>query len=539
MREIIRNNISVIGCGYWGKNLVRVFDELGALYSVCDINEKTLQQLRAAYPSVKKETNFCNILSDNEVEGVVISTRAEFHYQMAQQALLAGKNVFVEKPLALSVTEGAELVRLAQEKKKILMVGHLLEYHPAIVKLKELVDKGELGKMYYIYSNRLNLGKFRTEENILWSFAPHDVAVTLLLLGDMPYEVSTNGGCYLNHEVADVTVTDMNFKSGVKAHIFVSWLHPYKEQKLVAIGDKRMAVFDDVAPKDKLLLYDYQVKWVRQVPTPEKADATPIEFHMEEPLRLECQHFLDCLAKGTKPRTDGESGLKVLQVLDASQRSLQSGGSVVSLNNSVSLDNRKYYVHPTSIVEEPVDIGEGTRIWHFCHVMPDTTIGKNCTLGQNTFVASNVSIGSNVKIENNVSIFEGVTLEDDVFCGPSCVFTNVTKPRSFISQQGKYAKTLVKRGATIGANSTIVCGHTIGKYAFIGAGSVVTRDIPDYALIYGNPARIQDWVCECSARLEFSKDNIANCKRCGKTYLKRETSSRVKVVRSTLERSSG
>ena len=528
MKEIIRKNISIIGYGYWGKNLARVYNELGALYSVCDSNKEALKHLGDTYPSIKKETDFSNVLSDSEVEGVVISAPAALHYQMTRQALLADKNVFVEKPMAFSVTEGSELVRLAQEKKKILMVGHLLEYHPAVVKLKELVDGGELGKVYYIYSNRLNLGKFRTEEDILWSFAPHDVAVILLLLGDMPYEVYTNGGCYLSRDVADVTVTDMNFKSGVKAHIFVSWLHPYKEQKLVVIGDKRMAVFDDVTSKDKLLLYDYQVTWVKQVPTAEKADATTVKFHMSEPLLLECQHFLDCLASGTKPRTDGESGLRVLQVLDASQRSLQSACAIILS------DTGKYYVHPTSIVEESVKIGEGTRIWHYCHVMPNTTIGKYCTLGQNTFLASNVSIGNNVKIENNVSVFEGVTLEDDVFCGPSCVFTNVVNPRSFISQKGRYTKTLVKQGATIGANSTIVCGHTIGKYAFIGAGSVVTKDIPDYALIYGNPARIQDWVCECSARLAFSGDNTAKCDKCGKTYLKRNTAGQAKIERSSL-----
>jgi UDP-2-acetamido-3-amino-2,3-dideoxy-glucuronate N-acetyltransferase len=527
MEKIIHKNISVIGCGYWGKNLVRNFYDLGALRSICDSNEETLKQLEITYPSVKRETDFSAVLSDNEIEGVVISVPAALHYQMTRQALLAGKNVFVEKPLALSVIEGLELVRLADEKKKILMVGHLLEYHPAVVKLKELVDRGELGKVYYIYSSRLNLGKFRTEENILWSFAPHDIAIILLLLGQMPYEASTFGGCYLNQEVADITITHMNFKSGAKAHIFVSWLHPYKEQKLVVVGDKRMAVFDDMEPKDKLLLYDHQVEWVKQVPTPEKADAKPVELHMAEPLRLECQHFLDCLESNTKPKTDGENGLRVLRVLDASQKSLQSAGVFIPL------DSREFYIHPTSILEEPVTIGEGTKIWHFCHVMPYATIGNNCILGQNTFVASNVSIGNNVKIENNVSLFEGVTLEDDVFCGPSCVFTNVVTPRSFISQKGKYAMTLVKKGTTIGANSTIVCGHTIGKYAFIGAGSVVTKDIPDYALIYGNPAQIQGWLCECGARLDFTKDSIANCDSCGKAYIKQEVTGEMKIERSS------
>ncbi|GAI52940.1 unnamed protein product, partial [marine sediment metagenome] len=194
--------------------------------------------------------------------------------------LLANKDVFVEKPLSLTVTEGEELVKLAEEKNKILMVGHVLEYHPGVVKLKQMVDNGELGKLNYIYSTRLNLGKFRTEENILWSFAPHDISVILLLLNEMPQEVSTHGGCYLHRDIADVTVTTMSFASGVKAHIFVNWLHPYKEQKLVVVGEQKTAVFDDITPKNKLLLYDYQIQWTNEVPVPQQQEATPIEFTM-------------------------------------------------------------------------------------------------------------------------------------------------------------------------------------------------------------------------------------------------------------------
>ncbi len=171
------------------------------------------------------------------------------------------------------------------------MVGHLLQYHPAVIKLKEMVDSGELGKINYIYSSRLNLGKFRTEENILWSFAPHDITIILLLLGETPNNVSTHGGCYLNHDIADVTVTNMSFQSGAKAHIFVSWLHPYKEQKLVVIGDKKMAVFDDVTPENKLLLYEHQVEWVERIPTPKPSEARPVQFTMAEPLKLDIERF--------------------------------------------------------------------------------------------------------------------------------------------------------------------------------------------------------------------------------------------------------
>jgi UDP-2-acetamido-3-amino-2,3-dideoxy-glucuronate N-acetyltransferase len=517
-------NIAVVGCGYWGKNLVRNFAELGALHTICDSSSEVLSKIGSLYPEVHRETDLEKVLANKEIQGVVISSPAVFHYPMAKQALLAGKDVFVEKPLSLTVKEGEEIVKLAEKKGRILMVGHVLEYHPGIIKLQQVVDSGELGRINYIYSSRLNLGKFRTEENILWSFAPHDISVILLLLNELPQQVAAHGGCYLHQNVADVTVTNLSFASGVRAHIFVSWLHPYKEQRLVVVGDKNMAVFDDVAPDKKLLLYKHSIEWIDHVPVPQKQKATSVEFTMAEPLKLECQHFLDCLKTRSKPRTDGSSGLKVLKVLDACQRSLQgSGENVLLLNNS------SFFIHPSSFVEAPYSIGEGTKIWHFSHIMPNVRIGKNCIVGQNVFIGQNVNIGNNVKIQNNVSVYEGVDIEDDVFCGPSCVFTNIKSPRSHISQKGKYIHTLVKKGATIGANATVICGNTIGRYSFIGAGALVTKDVPDYALAYGNPACIKGWVCECGAKLEFVKNNKAKCTKCGKDYVKRGSGSKAKV----------
>ncbi len=520
-------NIAVVGCGYWGKNLVRNFAELGVLHTICDSSPETLNRFENLYPDVERETSLEAVLSGDEIKAVVISSPAALHYTMARQALLAGKDVFVEKPLSLKVEEGEELVELAQERGRVLMVGHLLEYHPGIVRLKELVEDGELGNIEYIYSARLNLGRFRTEENILWSFAPHDISAILLLLNDMPYEVSAHGGYYLHSDIADVTVTTMSFGTGVRAHIFVSWLHPYKEQKLVVVGDKRMAVFDDTASENKLLLYEHGVDWVEGVPESRRGEAVPVEFDLMEPLRIECRHFLECLESRRKPKTDGLSGLGVLKVLDACQRSLEIGGDNISITSGAN-----YFIHPTSIVEEPSDIGDGTKIWHFTHIMPNVNVGRDCTLGQNVFVGENVRIGNNVKLQNNVSVYDGVKLEDDVFCGPSCVFTNVKSPRSHISQEGKYTPTLVKKGATIGANATVICGNSIGKYAFIGAGSVVTGDIPDYALAYGNPARIEGWVCECGAGLDFGRANRVKCSQCGKEFVSHKAKGKVRVKRA-------
>jgi len=515
----MKKNIAVAGCGYWGKNLVRNFHKLKSLHAICDINENKLKSYQEKHPNLILYSNYKSLLKDPKVEAVVISTPAVTHYNLAREALLANKDVFVEKPIALNYRDGEELVSIAKEKNKMLMVGHILEYHPAVTKLNEIINKGELGKIYYIYSNRLNLGKFRTEENILWSFAPHDISIILNLLGEMPQEVSAHGGNYLNPDITDVTVTTMNFPNGVKAHIFVSWLHPYKEQKLIVIGDKRMIVFDDVNPKNKLLIYDHKIDWIERLPVSRPEEAKPLKIEQKEPLAAECEHFIECLTARKSPKTDGNSGLRVLKILEACQESLKKNGEIYRLSKEL---RKKYFVHGSSFVDENVEIGEGTKIWHFSHILKDTKIGKNCNIGQNVVIGPNVKIGSNVKIQNNVSVYEGVTLEDEVFCGPSMVFTNVMNPRSHWPRKDEYKKTLVKKGASLGANSTIICGITIGQYAFIGAEALVNRDVPDYALVYGVPARIQGWVCCCGVKLNLSNSSdsqeTADCSNCGKKY---------------------
>jgi len=526
----MEKNIAVVGCGYWGRNLVRNFAQLGTLHTICDTDPKVLAQLASNYPEVNTESEYPHILQNEEIRGIVIATPAVLHYSMGKQALLADKDTFMEKPLALKVAEGKELVELAEEKNKILMVGHLLEYHPAVVKLKELVDKGEIGKLRYIYSNRLNLGKFRAEENILWSFAPHDISVILLLLNEMPQEISAHGGYYLHQDIADVTLTTMSFKDGVKAHIFVNWLHPYKEQKLVVVGDKKMAEFNDTNPKDKLLLYSHEIEWVERKPVPHPKEIEVVTVSLEEPLKIECQDFTKCMQTRSRPKVNGHKGLQVLEILACCQKSLEENGKVILLDK----EEIGIFIHETSIVDKPCQVGEGTKIWHFSHIMPDVIIGKNCVIGQNVFIGKGVKIGDRVKIENNVSVFEGVTLEEDVFCGPSCIFTNVTNPRSGISRRHEFKPTLVRKGATIGANATIICGNTIGRYAFIGASSVVTKDVPNYALTYGNPARLQGWVCECGVRLAFEGNSKTTCVQCGKEYIKQENGGKQKVERVSL-----
>ncbi|PIP08259.1 MAG: oxidoreductase [Syntrophobacterales bacterium CG_4_9_14_3_um_filter_49_8] len=518
----MERNIAVVGAGFWGKNLVRNFYELGVLHTICDADKKREGEYRLKYPDTDFTQFFSQVLDDPQIDGVVVSTPASYHYEMAREALLAGKHVFVEKPLALQVDEGKELVKLARERVLVLMVGHILQYHPAIERLKALIEKGELGKIQYIYSNRLNIGKIRSEENILWSFAPHDISVILFLLNESPETLYATGGSYLQHQIPDITITTMDFKSGVKAHIFVSWLHPFKEQKLVIVGDRKMAVFDDVS-KEKLYLYPHRIEWKGRIPVASKAEAEIVPIEMEEPLKIECRHFIECIQNNQTPKTDGYEGLRILEILQAFQESLNQGGARIKLNKLKKLrepEKSSYFVHESSYIDEDVEIGEGTKIWHFSHILRGSRIGRNCRIGQNVVIGPDVTIGDGCKIQNNVSVYEGVTLEDEVFCGPSMVFTNVFNPRSAIPRMDELRPTLIKKGATIGANATIICGHTIGRYAFIGAGAVVTKDVPDYALVASNPGKIIGWICECGVRLNFDDKATGRCKTCNRIYEK-------------------
>ncbi len=262
--------IAVVGFGYWGKNLIRNFYELGSLATVCDADETRQIDVENQYPGVQFTTSFDDVLADNEIDAVVLATPAVTHASLAEQVLSSGKDCFVEKPLSLSVSDGERLTALAETHQRILMVGHILHYHPAIIALKKLITDGELGRIDYIYSNRLNIGKFRTEENILWSFAPHDISVILGVLDEEPDSIDCQGASYVSSNIADVTMTQMAFRSGAKAHIHVSWLHPFKEQRLVIVGSEQMAVFDDTA-EDKLVLYPHKVNWQDRIPTADQS----------------------------------------------------------------------------------------------------------------------------------------------------------------------------------------------------------------------------------------------------------------------------
>ena len=315
-----KKTCALVGAGYWGKNLARNLFELGALHSICDTNEALLDSYLEKYPGIDVTSNFRHMLENSEIKEVMIAAPATHHYKLAKQALLSKKDVYVEKPLCLNCDEAKELIRIADEQGVVLMVGHILHYHPCVRKLQKLVTQGELGKIQYITSNRLNLGSYRTEENALWNFAPHDISVILSLCGhQLPEQVRCTGAAYLSEGVADKSLVTLKFAGDLQAHIYVSWLNPFKEQKLTVIGSHGLAVFDDTLPwGEKLKLYRNHVNWsegnrpIATKPIPEIMDPEP-----GEPLKEECLHFLKCCHEKISPITDGDEGLRVLQVLEA------------------------------------------------------------------------------------------------------------------------------------------------------------------------------------------------------------------------------
>lgn len=496
--------LALIGAGNWGKNLARNFHALGSLHTICESNQQLLESYRPIYPNVNLESSIEKVLQNPAIDRVAIAAPAPLHYALAKQALLAGKDVFVEKPLCLDIKEAEELNSLADQLGRTLMVGHLLQYHPCVIHLQKMIRHGDLGRVFTISSHRLNLGTIRTEENALWSFAPHDISVILSLAGGkLPKQLRCMGGDFLSKGVADTTLTTLKFDNDILAHIYVSWLHPFKEQKLVVTGSHGMAVFDDTLPwEQKLQFFNRPVTWKEgTIPLANKVAGEFISVPFGEPLKEECLHFLQSCDAKTPPRTDGIEGLRVLKVLTAAQKSLEKNGEAEMLRDEDHAAS--FFAHVTAEINPKATIGKGSKIWHFSHIMDGAELGENCNIGQNVVISPGVKLGRNVKVQNNVSVYTGVVCEEDVFLGPSMVFTNVINPRSAVNRKNEYKVTTVRKGATIGANATIVCGNELGEHCFVGAGAVVTKSIKPFALVIGNPARQTGWVSAHGEKLEL------------------------------------
>lgn len=333
--------VAVVGVGGWGKNLARNYYQIpeANLRYICDLDAKKLEANRRMYPDVRMTRSFDDVLDDPQLHAVVIATTGPTHYALARRALEAGKDVYVEKPFVLEVEQAVELTRLAEREGRIVMVGHLLEYHPVMSRLKAMIEADELGDVYYIYSQRLNLGTVREDENALWNFAPHDVSSILYLLDKIPVDVSARGQDYLQRDVEDIVFLTLSFADKTMAHIHVSWLDPHKVRKLTIVGSEKMAVFDDLESTEKLRIYDKGAKLSQDYDTFAEyiglrfGDITIPHVQGGEPLRIECLHFVDCVKNRTQPRSDGWDGVRVIQVLDAAQKSLKNNGIPVSIDS--------------------------------------------------------------------------------------------------------------------------------------------------------------------------------------------------------------
>lgn len=322
----MKNNIKIglVGYGYWGKNLARNLNHLNVLYSVCDSDKSNLDKALSLYSKIYCFNNIDDLLK-SDIDALFIATPAVTHESLVRKALNSNKHVFVEKPICLDVSEANNLRILAEKNGLKLMIGHLLLYHPAFIALKKLIQRGGIGNIRYIYSNRLSLGKLRKEENALWSFAPHDISMILSLVGEDPINIEATGASYLNKDIADVTMTIMTFDNNIKAHVFVSWLHPFKEQRLVVVGDKAMATFIDIDEREKkLLLYNHDISWKGDMPIIEKAEGVPIQYDMsKEPLNEECKSFINWIKDDIRPPSDAIEAIRVLKVLDEADKDLK------------------------------------------------------------------------------------------------------------------------------------------------------------------------------------------------------------------------
>lgn len=340
--------VAVVGVGGWGKNLARNYYQIPdcTLKYICDLDRKKLDVFRLQLPGTNLTTSFADLLGDPNLQAIVVATPAPSHYSLCKAALQAGKDVYVEKPFVLAVEEAEDLIELAEARGRILMVGHLLEYHPVMTKLRQMIVSGELGQIYYIYNQRVNLGVVRGDENALWSFAPHDISSILYLLGKEPSDVTARGQCYLQRGIEDVVFVTLNFNGTSMAHIHVSWLDPHKIRKVTVVGSKKMAVFDDSESTEKLRVYDKcaehnsEYNSFAEYVTLRFGDITIPHVKVEEPLRLECQHFLECIRDRKQPLSDGRDGLRVVKVLDAAQQSLLMNGTPIPIQDNGKTSDR-------------------------------------------------------------------------------------------------------------------------------------------------------------------------------------------------------
>ncbi len=507
--------LALVGAGEWGSRHLETLKRLGCLGAVVESDARRRATIAQANPGLPVLTGI-EELSPELATGAVVAAPAALHAKLGMALLEAGLHVLMEKPMALSGKEALAMKALAEKKGLVLGVGHLLEHHPARKALGNLLAEDRLGDLVSLRFVRCKLGKVRTEENVLQSFAPHDIALALGLAGRLPTRVTARGLELVTPGIADTVQWGLEFPGGLFAQGTASWLEPAKEQKIVVAGRKGMALWTDT-PGQRGLRY-FPVKLAGQPGRPAlqhggQEEGEVIALDATDPMELELRAFGAAITAGTPMPNDAAQGAATAAILDAMLESMKRLGAPVAPTFGTTPAVR---IHPTAEVHPAVPIGAGSAVWHFCHVMAGSSIGQNASLGQNCFVAPGAHIGNGCRIQNNVSLYDGVILEDEVFVGPSAVFTNVKHPRCHVTRKDEYARTVVHKRASLGANSTVVCGHDIGEYAFVAAGAVVASNVLPHALMAGCPAKRIGWVCRCGEVLP--KKGPLTCARCADEY---------------------
>ncbi len=509
--------VAVVGLGSRGLLAAEILSGMSALGALCDAEPTVLVDTGRAFEGVRLESDYLRLLAASDVAAVVLCTPPETWDGMVEAALHAGKDVYLEAPLVLPLERGRAMVELAVERRRLLMAGPVMRFAPAVEALLAAARSGAFGRLRYIHAHHDKDSPPSGETPADAGLSAVQAQLLLDLLDAPASRVFTRGTGWRSARAQDVTETLLECRDGPRALLRASHVAPFGPHgafELTVLGDAGAGRLrrDD---EDRLHVV-FQGEAAVDAPPPSTG---------REARAASLAHFLESV-QTRRPTLQGPDALLGLwRLLAAAQRSLDEGAPVdpaAAPPAPRTAAPAGVFLHRTVELDGPCDIGAGTKIWHFSKLLGPLKIGRDCSFGQNVVIERNVTIGDNVKVQNNVSIYSGVILEDDVFCGPSMVFTNIGTPRSHFPRKGQYAVTRVHRGASIGANATVVCGHTLGQYCFVGAGAVVTRDVPDYALVYGNPARVMGFACYCGARLPFGTGlgecQEAGCADCGRRY---------------------